>query len=236
MKKILFALVFCLVTPVVYAQSVLTFSAIQDSDNSEISALVLQEAYAKIGIDIHITPFPAKRSLFYANEGLADGELFRIKGMEKKFENLVRVPVAINQLEAMVLTKAKKLEIKGWQSLSPYKIAIRRGVKFSEIGTEGMNRVTYNNNLALGRILLEDNEVNLSIIARANGLQVMDELDHPDLHFVEPALAVYPLYHYLHKKHANLVDKLTPVLEKMVESGRTNEIRQTYLKRKYPVK
>lgn len=218
------------------AQSVLTFSAIQDSDNSEISALVLKEAYKKIGIDVYITPFPAKRSLFYANEGMADGELFRINGMEKKFTNLIRVPVAINQLEAMVMTKSADFTVSGWQSLTPYKLAIRRGVKFSEIGTEGMRRVTFNNNLALGRILLENSEVDVSVIARVNGLQVMEELGDKALHFLQPPLNIYPLFHYLHKKHEKLVPKLVTVLEDMKEKGRMDEIRNTYLARKYPSK
>lgn len=212
----------------------LTFSAIQDSDNTEICALVLNQAYHRLGIKVTITPYPAKRSLFHANEGLADGELFRIKGMEKKYKNLIRVPVAINQLDAMVMTKSVDFKVTGWSSISPYKSAIRRGVKFSEQGTKGLRRALYNSNLDLGRILLETNDIDLSIIARLNGLQTMLELgDGNQLHFLEPALAAYPLYHYLHKKHADLVPKLVSVLNEMTKNGDIKKIRAKYIARTY---
>ncbi|MDV7341829.1 transporter substrate-binding domain-containing protein [Terasakiella sp. A23] len=220
-----------------HADLSLRISAIENSDNSDISEIVLRKAYEKIGYQLHILSLPAKRSLHHANEGQSDGELFRIDGMEKTFTNLIKVPVAVNQLDAMVMTQKDDFSVKGWDSLNPYLIAIRRGVKFSEIGTKGMSRVYFNSNMGLGRILIQDNNVDIAVIARANGLQTIQHLREVNasqkLHLTEPPIATYPLYHYLHKKHADLVPRLAAVLEEMQANGEMAAIRTKYFKDKY---
>ncbi|SCA57581.1 conserved exported hypothetical protein [Candidatus Terasakiella magnetica] len=221
----------------VSAADFLNLSAIQHSDNSNISELVLREAYKKIGIEIFITPLPAKRSLHHSNQGRADGELFRIAGMEKTYKNLVPVPIPINFLDAMVMSHKTTFDVNGWESLKPYMLAIRRGVKFSDTATQGMKRTFLNSNIGLGRILLEDNQVDLAIIARVNGLSVIQQLNEvkatTDLKLLEPPLQSYPLYHYLHKRHAHLIDRLTQALKEMQSKGRIQEIRNYYLALKY---
>lgn len=221
-----------------HAAKYLTFTAIQASDNSNISELVLREAYKKIGYQIFISPFPAKRSLLLANEGHGDGELFRIDGMEKKYQNLVKVPVAINQLDGMVMTRKVTFSVNGWDSLAPYTIAIRQGVKFSEAGTKGMKTKLHNTNMSLGRVLLGENDTDIAVIARVNGMEIIEELRRVnashDLKLLEPPIQSYPLYHYLHKRNARLVPKLAAVLDDMTKTGRIAEIRKEYLDRKYP--
>lgn len=243
MKKviILFLLSFLFVVPGHAADKpFLTFSAIQNSVNSTISLLVLREAYAKMGLDIDTKPLPAKRALIHANKGEVDGELFRIGGIEKTNTNLVQVPVAINQLDGMVMTHGEIFEVKGWESLKPYRIAIRLGVKFSEQGTRGMTTKTFNTNKMLGWVLLaekDQREADISVIARVNGLVVIRDIQNTGkgrgLKLLEPPIESYPLYHYLHKKNEDLVPKLTNVLKDMEASGRIRQIRREYLDRNF---
>jgi len=223
-----------------YASQSIKLSAIENSDNSNISELVLREAYGKLGFTLYITPLPAKRSLHHANEGMADGELFRITGMEKKFPNLIKVPVPINSLDGVAVTRKVDFTVAGWDSLKPYFIAIRRGVKFSDTGTKDMKRIYFNSNIGLGRILIESKGVDIAVMARVNALKTLQHLREvkasTELRILEPAIASYPLFHYLHKKHAHLVPKLTQILDAMHASGRTAEIRKDYLTKKYPLK
>ncbi len=238
LTRTLLLLAFLVLSRDAAAVQYLTFSAIQASDNSNISEIVLREAYRKIGIHVFISPLPAKRSLHHANEGLSDGELFRIAGMEKTFKNLIRVPVPINYLDGVVMTRKASFDVQGWDSLKPYTIAIRRGVKFSEAGTAGMKQAFFNTNMSLGRILLEENKIDIAVIARVNGLKIIQQLKEvnasDDLRLLEPPLQSYPLYHYLHKRFSYLIPKLTTALKELSQSGRIAEIRKDYLAKAYP--
>lgn len=80
---------------VTHAGRVLTFSAIKNSINTEISARVMTEAYSRIGIDIE--QCPGKRALMLAELGRVDGELFRTAGMGKEYPNLLSLPQAIKE-------------------------------------------------------------------------------------------------------------------------------------------
>lgn len=202
----------------VRAAEKLVFSAIQGSIQTVISEKVVAEAYRRMGIEISVTTYPGKRSLIYANEGKADGELFRIAGMDKEFPNLLMVPVPVNTLDGMVYTKEKEFTVKGWESLRPYRIGIRRGVQFSEIGCASMNTTIVNSNEQLFEIL-DQGKVDIIVITRENGLDVAQRLKMPGIRALEPPIESYPLYHYLHVKNRRLVPQLTAVLQTMEKEG-----------------
>ncbi|MCP4107581.1 MAG: hypothetical protein GY749_18900 [Desulfobacteraceae bacterium] len=121
-----------------YAQDDLVFSK-PDDPVADISEKILKEAYQKIGIRISVTAFPAERALRTSNSGLSDGEVNRIKGINEQYLSLVMVPVEINILEGVVFTIDVSFPVTGWESLRPYNIGIRIGIKFAEKGTVGMD-------------------------------------------------------------------------------------------------
>lgn len=223
---------FILITLSIYqpvnAYEILKFSGIEGSLNTEISRRVLAEAYRRIGIEIVVEKAPAERSLRLASNGLSDGELFRIDGIEKKYKNLIKIPVAINELEAVVFTHRNDIQVQGWQSLAKYRVGIRRGIKFSEQGTKGMAVLIANRNQDLFGALQRE-RIDIAIINRVNGLQLLSQQDLSPIHPIQPAIEKYPLYHYLHKKFSHLAPQLTQELEFMEKSGRITEIRHDYI-------
>jgi hypothetical protein len=50
--------------------------------------LIAKEAFSRIGVEIELPYLPTERSISAANDGLHDGELNRIAGMEKIYPNL----------------------------------------------------------------------------------------------------------------------------------------------------
>ena len=68
-------------------------------------------------------------------------ELVRIKGIDKKYTNLIRIPVSHVQAEQMAFGKSGGIKINGWESLKPYKIVFHRGYKVAEQNTIGMKRL-----------------------------------------------------------------------------------------------
>ncbi len=225
MRSIVVTLLSLLVITVpIHAQEQLVFSR-PDDPIAEVSEKVLHEAYQRIGIQIQTRTLPAMRALDMSNYGEVDGEVNRIKGIEKAYSNLVMVPVAINVLEGVVFTKEITFSVTGWDSLKPYKIGIRRGTKFAEKGTEGMNVEAVNHNAQLFRKLdLGRNDV--IVTSRVEGLEQIMTLHLNGIRVLEPPLVTLNLYHYVHKKHRPLLPNITKALQEMEAEGRIQEIRK----------
>ena len=216
--------------PFSIADSKLVFSGIEGSLNSDISMQVLKEAYAEIGIDVEYMPLPGERSLRTSNAGKVDGEVFRIANVQKRYKNLLVVPTSINVLQGIVFSKTHDFRVDGWKSLEPYKIGTQVGIKFVERGTEGMNRIMVDTNQQLFR-MLDSDRVDVAVVAYANGIKALSKLKLTTIRTLKPAVQEYPLYHYLHKKHADLVPLLDAELQKLHKSGRIKEIRENFIRK-----
>lgn len=228
MKVRTFLLCLVLTPGLVQAQGKLVFSGIQGSVNSDISFAVLKRAYKKLGYDVEFIPLPGERALQRSNSGQVDGELFRIGNLQKRYPNLLQVPTSINVLEGIAFSRDKTLALNGWKSLSPYRIGIQGGIKFAERGTQKMKPVVVDTNAQLFK-MLNAGRIDIAVAARVNGLVTMNKLGLQNVHVLQPALQEYPLYHYLHSKHAPLVPRLDAVLSEMHASGEIARFRQDSL-------
>ncbi|OMH29152.1 ABC transporter substrate-binding protein [Motiliproteus sp. MSK22-1] len=211
--------------PAIRLPKLLVFSAIEKSQNSLISAQVLVEAYRRIGVSIQVRFYPAKRALLLSNNGLVDGELFRIRGIEEQYQNLRPVPVPVNYLEGVVYAKQLNFQVTGWDSIKPYRIGIRRGVKFTEKGTVGMNTKIANSNEELFT-LLEAGHLDVIALARLNGIKTVRDMGLDGREPLPGYLVKHPLIHYLHKRHEALVPKIQQELEAMEREGVIRKIRE----------
>jgi len=207
----------------------LQLSKIEGSVLTKISEQVLVEAYQKLDIKIEFVSFPAKRGLMISNEGSVDGEVHRIKKVDYKYPNLIRVPTAINLAEVVVFTLDKPFKIQGWHSLKPYKIGIMRGIVVAEEGTKEMDVEAFNSYDQVF-MMLKFKRIDVGVLTRVGGLYYLSSLKFKDIKLLEPPILQHGLYHYLNIKHEALVPKINGVLTKMQGSGRIKEIRMQYIK------
>jgi polar amino acid transport system substrate-binding protein len=63
--------------------------------------LVATEAFRRIGVTVKTVKLPAERGLINANQGIHDGEMLRVGGLEKIYPNLIMVPEVSNVLLQM---------------------------------------------------------------------------------------------------------------------------------------
>ncbi|WP_157230844.1 substrate-binding periplasmic protein [Kiloniella laminariae] len=213
----------------VAAQEPLVFSAIEKSSYSTISERVMREAYARMGIEARFSALPAARALAVANSGSVDGELYRIKNVHLRYKNLLMLPVPIGIMEGVAITTDPDITLSAWQDLKPYRVCIRNGVKFSEIGTRDLPVDTSNSNEQLFT-KLGSNRCDVIILARLTSIPLakkfVKEMKTPVYYHV---VETYPLFHYLHKKNQHLVPKLTAVLKRMEREGTIAKIRAQYI-------
>jgi hypothetical protein len=211
------------------AHEKMVFSTGEGATIQDISVLVLIEAYKKIGYDIEIRRLPNARALMSSNLGKVDGEVSRIKGINKKFTNLIRVPIAINFLEGYAFSKNPSLEITNWESLRKYKLVCVRGVKFVEANLSKHNIDCHEVTLFTQAVkLLQIDRFEAAVFPKINGICAIREAKVEDIKPVGNPLIKTKLYHYLHKKNSHRVNKIQMVLEEMEKSGRIAEIRADY--------
>jgi len=226
--SIIIAIFMIVFSPLSLSVELLQLSKIEGSVLTKISEQVLIEAYQKLDIKIEFVSFPAKRGLMISNEGSVDGEVHRIKKVDYKYPNLIRVPTAINLAEVVVFTVDNPFKIEGWHSLKPYKIGIMRGIVVAEQGTKEMDVEAFNSYDQV-LMMLNFKRIDVGVLTRVGGLYYLRSLKFKDIKMLEPPILQHGLYHYLHVKHEALVPKINGVLTKMQGSGRIKEIRQLYI-------
>ncbi|MBT3989761.1 MAG: transporter substrate-binding domain-containing protein [Rhodospirillaceae bacterium] len=214
-----------------YAQKAVVFSKPGPLDfHAQISENILKEAYARIGIVITTKEFSGERALRESNSGRLDGEVNRIRGIDKNYKNLRIVPVAINALKGTVFTKLPELKIRKWQDLKSLTIGLRLGAKFAEYNTQGMRVISAATNKMVFRMLDRD-RVDVVISTALEGTITKMKLELKGISMVEPPLVTLDLFHFLHKDHEDLLPRITAALKAMEREARIKKIRDTAFKR-----
>ncbi|WP_159084820.1 substrate-binding periplasmic protein [Dongshaea marina] len=231
MLKLFFCALLLLVTFGAWAKQELTLAAVPYLV-SKISAEVLREAYAPLGIEVRLQILPPPKTLAMANSGVVDGELNRIQGVEQQYPNLLRVPVAVNYIEMMVVTNGMLFKVDGWQSLRTYRIGYKSGIKLAEQATRGMYITSY---LSDKKLLhdLKSGKIDLILVGRMEALDHLARQPDSNIKMLEPPLVKMKLYHYLNQKHRALLPEITRQLQQMHDSGRIEAIRQTILRKNF---
>ena len=208
----------------VAAGEVMKLAAAANTVDTVISEVILREAYRRLGVSAEIEKFPAERALRLANAGKVDGDVQRIDGLSRKYPNLLQITPAINFIEGAAFSAEKKFAVSGWTSLKPYRIGIIRGIKFAEAGTTGMNRYTAGDYGELFRMLARG-RVDVVIAPSLNGHYQIEWMRLKEIEELEPPLKRFPLFHYLHRKHEVLANRLGEMFMQMRDTGELGKIR-----------
>ncbi|WP_028103413.1 substrate-binding periplasmic protein [Pseudoduganella violaceinigra] len=193
-----------------------------------VAEQIMREAYRRMGISLTVHKLPGERTLVYANEGKMDGELYRKLGMEREYPNLVIVPVPLQTYEIVIFSHGTSFVVSGWESLRPYTLGFTRGIKIVHENTHGM-RIEPVPTMALAFEKMMVGRTDLVLGNRASGLAIIKSMNLEGITVLEPALASFPVYHYLHKKHASMVPELTRVLREMLADKTIERIQKSPL-------
>jgi hypothetical protein len=208
------------------AQQTLTFTQIVDTPDQAIGAVIVKSAYEKLGILVKFAILPGKRALAESSEGRADGEVHRIFEIGDEYPTLLRVPTPINYIEPSVFSKKHGFEVTDCTALQGYQIGIVRGVKHSQLCTQGIENVFAGDDLSGVMRMLDAGRVGLLITARVNGMLMAKELGLDAIKPLSPPLSRLWVYHYLHERHKELVPTIDAVFKAMQERGELEALRE----------
>lgn len=178
---------------------------------------IVREAYRRIGLEAQVELLPNERGIVSADSGDTDGDTIRMAGVEGRYPNLVRVPEAVLNYDTIAFTSGLKFKVDGWDSLRPYSLCVIRGMKLAEKGSEGMQRELVSSSESVMR-MLKAGHCQVAILGEAIWLEI-DRLGTGPLRALEPPVETTPLYHYVHRRHAELVPRLAAALRQLRQDG-----------------
>ncbi|VAW67005.1 hypothetical protein MNBD_GAMMA09-1462 [hydrothermal vent metagenome] len=180
--------------------------------------LIVKNMFQRVGVEVRTVTLPSERSLINANTGVDDGNIARIKGIEKKYKNLLMVPGKIIDFDFVAFTKNRQFEVVGWEGLKPYNVAFINGWKAFEKKVKHYKSLMRTRDSAQLFELLNNDRVDIVLYDLWSGVWWTRQ-HADDIHYLQPPIASYELYLYINKKHKKLLSGLSRALRSMKEDG-----------------
>lgn len=188
-------------------------------DRSGFLDRLVAELFRRVGLQAEVQVYEAsERAMQNADAGIDDGMAMRIKGLEKQYPNLIRVPEKVIDNDFVAYSRKHRFEVRGWDALAPYQVAHIIGWKVFENNLGGRRDVTLVRNAEQLFGLLRQDRTDVILYERWQGLWWARELAL-DARLLEPPLASTEMFIYLHRKHAPLAGKLAAALAAMKQDG-----------------
>jgi len=180
---------------------------------------VVKEAFRRIGITLQTSSLPAERGLKNSNNGSIDGEMSRVKGIDKVYTNLIRVPEKIMDWEFVVFSE-KVIDLsQGWKVFSGKSVSHINGWKILEKNIPNDAEVTKTSNIDELFSLLRKKRTDYVIYEKWAGHYMLRKMPANNIGQHKSTLLVKEVFIYLHKKHKSIVSKLSKSLENMKRDG-----------------
>lgn len=206
------------------AQKSIALAAPENAAIVPVALAVLQQAYARLGVNVRVSLLPLRRGVQLADSGELDGDLMHTLPSLKEWEQLVvvKVPVARAVFSAYKRGPDCPASVK-LSELSAAHIAYMRGTRAIEDALPAKALRAANNNLdALLHVQRGVTEFAVAGQLETDALIIKYKL-HDLCKVAEPVL-VSELYHSLNKRHEQLAERVEHVLQEMQERGEIKQI------------
>ena len=209
----------------------LSFGKLQGSITQDIAACVLQEAYKHLNYKVNFVELKGQSSFVRANEGKYDGETSRIRDIENRVENLIRITTPIYEIKGTFYSSSSKIKKSfDLKFIEKYKIAIYEGSVFSVEYTKIHPNILVLSSYEAVMNVIANGRADIGILPYATASELKQKMKLKHIMSLGEPFRKYPLYHYLHKKNAKLVPKIESILSKMYQKGRIKEIYKEFLR------
>ncbi|WP_158100553.1 substrate-binding periplasmic protein [Neiella marina] len=180
----------------------------------------LAKAYEQLDIAVEYLVLPSKRSLTIANAGLADGEMLRVAGTDIQYPNLMQIPVPLCQLKSVMVAN-QRVKAQSFEQMRDYRLGITLGFVDHENMADKyqLNVVRVTQNDVLIDMLLKD-RVDAIFLTESEAMQLISENEGNKLKILRSLDRDLMFYHYLHKKHHQLVPLITSQLRQLEHQGK----------------
>lgn len=202
---------------------VLSTHMIKDSYNFNTTKVIMAEAFQRVGRKMTLKSTPGNRALHEAETGTTDGDAHRIYGILeiKKLKNLIRIPETQQTISTYAWSKTITKIDNGWDSLKNLHVGVYLGsALLNKLAKKYAKTVTSAGTTEKMFRMLDRGRFDLAISAPSGAVHLnSSEFANSGIRRLEPALRSFPVYTYLHKKHAALVPLVAEALHMMKLDG-----------------
>ena len=203
---------------------ILTFNRPADTPQSRYVVELISLAYKENGINVKLIDFNRDSALVAANEGVLDGQLAKISGLENTYKNLVRLETPLLDFKLNLISFCNACTLSDMPSLVIHS-TYPAPAKYLESNP-------YNGQLY--KVKSVSTLLNLLIQKQVSAALVIGFYLDPYMHKLQKAgikfttLDSQHVYHYLHKKHQHLIPALTATLTQLKQSGKMRELKSKH--------
>lgn len=175
----------------------------------------LRSAYGRLGTQVEFVSMPAERAIVESNHGRADGETARVIGMDATYANLrrVEVPLYINTNSIFVFAGRRRVVPDSLAELAQLgRVGIVNGWKTAESATAGWQNVVRVTSYASAMQMLKLGRLDAFLGRSEDALRALQQEGLPLVEFPNKVVLRVTLYHYLHKKHEDVLPAITQEL------------------------
>ncbi|MES9858422.1 MAG: transporter substrate-binding domain-containing protein [Sedimenticola sp.] len=183
-----------------------------------------KEVFHRLGIELEVIILPAERALINANNGIEDGNLLRIKGLEKQYPNLIRVPEKMMNSEFVGYAVKPIVSRPGWTRLSNLIVTYPKGWKIFDANTKRAEKVLMVGDPLQMFALLREDRADVALYEKWQGLLQARNAGLQGHKVLNPPFASMEMFMYLNKKHKALVPKVAKTLQQMKQDGTYQKI------------
>ncbi|WP_404341048.1 substrate-binding periplasmic protein [Pseudoalteromonas mariniglutinosa] len=202
----------------------LIFNRPVDSPQAYYAIDLLTRAYKPLGYKVHIIDFNHQNALSAANDGILDGQLGRIADIALNYENLLLVEQPLFEFNLVLLKNCHQCQYQQLES-----VAIQAGYPAAQRYLE-----THQFDGEIVTVKSLTAQLNLLIQKKVQGIILLDFMlftKHPQfaLHnYHKDTLQPMNSYHFLHKRHKDLLPKLQQQLITLQENGTVRLLKAKY--------
>jgi len=164
---------------------------------------------------------PAERALQNVENGVDDGNVLRVAGLERFYKNLVMIPTPVLNYEFTVFTReGLNKQIASWNDLAGLNVGIVLGWKIAEENTGHLPHVTKVQDGAKLFQLLRKKRFDAVVYEYWQGLEITRSLQIKNIRVAPIPLAVKPMHVYVNKHHKHLVPIIDTAIQQLLTSER----------------
>jgi len=213
MNKIFWVITLLMVTSFANADTFTIGLAKETASAFEKELGFITQMYENLGHTVNIKSLPGARSLSNANSGDIDGDALRIATIAQQAPNLIPVKVALGTVKVTFFGKPDST-YKTAEDLNGLTLAAPQGIQLSkDIAAKHNMKLSEAPSLEAAAKMVGAGRADLFVFVEGQGLQAIGKAGLSDKVVVvgEP-LALIPLFHFVHKKHAAIVPSLEEAL------------------------
>lgn len=180
---------------------------------------LVPEVFRRLGVVAEGVQYAAsERAMINANNGVDDGLVLRIRGLEKNYPNLVIVDEKIIDNEFVAYSRQARFATTGFDALKSHQVGYINGWKIFEANVPPETAVTKVQKAEQLFGLLDQGRVDVVLYERWQGNQIVKETGSRAF-LLSPPLATSEMFMYLHRKHAHLAEPAARALRAMKADG-----------------